>query len=90
MYQRPYTVEEIRKNFNPEKADKLLSDPVHFWRADTGIELIHKEPSMEEQKRIWGNWLEMTDEQKKISDAKSLELFGITNSEHHQEIMHNV
>ena len=89
MYQRPYNVEEIKQNFSKEMVDKLLSDPVHLWRATMGIELIHKEPSIEEQKRIWNNWLEMTDEQKKISDAKSQEFFGINNTEHHQEIMYN-
>jgi len=86
MYQRPYTAEEIKK-FYPEKADALLRDPVHSWRAQTGIELIHREPTLDEQKRIWQNWNEMTDEMKQESDAKSRELFGKDNATHHEEIM---
>jgi hypothetical protein len=85
MYQRPYNKEEIKK-FYPELVDKLLSDPVHLWRAETGIELIHQEPTIEQQKRIWQNWNEMTDEMKKISDEKSLEFFGLTNVEHYNKI----
>ena len=63
MYQRPYTAEEIKELY-PDKADVLLKDPVHLWRAETGIELIHKEPTLDEQKRIWANWNEMSDEMK--------------------------
>lgn len=86
MYQRPYTSEEIRK-FYPDKAEALLNDPVHSWRAETGIELIHKELTFEEQERIWRNWNEMTAEMKAQSDAKSNDLFGTDNATHHQEIM---
>jgi hypothetical protein len=85
VYQRPYNKEEIKKLY-PKLADKLLSDPVHLWRAETGIEVIHQEPTIEEQKRIWQNWNEMTDEMKKISDKKSLEFFGLTNVEHYNKI----
>ena len=88
MYQRPYTAEEI-KNIYPDKAEVLLKDPVHLWRAKTGIELIHKEPTLEEQERIWKNWNEMTDEMKAQSDSKSNDLFGIDNVTHNQEIMRN-
>lgn len=85
MYERPYTTEEIKK-FYPDKTGTLLKDPVHRWRAETGIELIHKEPTREEQERIWKNWNEMTDDMKKESDTKSLELFGKDNAAHHREI----
>ncbi len=86
MYQRPYTIEEISKNY-PDKAEALLKDPVHLWRAETGIELIHKEPTFEEQERIWKNWNEMIDEMKKESDQKSFEFFGKDNATHNIEIM---
>lgn len=88
MYQRPYTAEEIRKIY-PDKAEVLLRDPIHFWRAKTGIELIHKEPTLDEQERIWKNWNEMTDEMKAQSDIKSKEIFGKANAAHNQEIMSN-
>lgn len=86
MYQRPYTVDEIKKHY-PDKAGFLLNDPVHLWRAETGIELIHKEPTKEEQERIWANWNEMTDEMKKGSDQKSIDVFGKSNATHNIEIM---
>lgn len=63
--------------------DHLKNDEVHAWRAKTGIELIHKEPTIEEMERIWNNWNAMTDEQKAISDKKSIELFGMDNCTHY-------
>lgn len=86
MYQPPYNPKEIRKLF-PDKAEKLLKDPVHKWRAETGIELIHQEPTKKERLRIWQNWQQMSEEQKKISDQKSLELYGLTNHPHHQKLI---
>jgi len=41
---------------------------VHKWRAKTGIELIHKEPTEEELDRIWKNWQLMPQDLKAISD----------------------
>ncbi len=67
--------------------DHLKKDEVHAWRAKTGIELIHKEPTLDELNRIWKNWQLMTDEQKHISDKKSLELFGLTNEKHYKELL---
>lgn len=86
MYQRPYTKEEIRKHY-PDKAEQLLKDPVHLWRAETGIELIHKEPTQSEQIRIWKNWNQMPTEWRKKSDAQSFKLFGRDNATHNKEIM---
>ena len=86
MYNPPYNIEDI-KEFYPTQAEELLNDPAHLWRAETGIELIHKEPTFEEQERIWNNWQEMTKEMKARSDVKSLELFGKNNAAHHEEIM---
>ncbi len=86
MYDPPYTIEEIKKHY-PDKAEFLMNDPVHKWRAESGIELIHKEPDQKEQVRIWSNWQEMSDEQKKLSNEKSLELFGIDNETHHNKII---
>lgn len=86
MYEQPYTIKEIKERY-PDKAEILLKDSIHLWRAETGIELIHKEPTIEEQKRIWRNWNEMTDEMKKKSDEKSIEIFGKDNAAHNEEIM---
>lgn len=65
----------------------LLKSPQHKWRAETGIELVHREPSLAEQLRTWKNWQLMSPEMKKLSDEKSLELFGMTNKEHIAKIL---
>lgn len=79
-YQRPYTRGEIETYYGKETLDRLMEDPAHRWRADTGIELIHPEPTKKELERIWKNWNAMTPEQKKVSDTKCKELFNKTNS----------
>ena len=86
MYQPPYNINEIKNNY-PDIAEKLLNDPVHLWRAESGIELIHKELTIQEQKRIWYNWQQMTDEMKRKSDEKSMELFGESNTKYNDKIM---
>lgn len=86
MYQPPYNIGEIKQHYR-DKAEFLLNDSVHRWRAQTGIELIHEEPDRKEQERIWANWQEMTPEMKRKSDQKSMELFGFTNARHHQNII---
>lgn len=86
-YEPPYTYDEVLTRYGKIVADRLAKDPVHAWRMKTGIELIHKEPTLNEQERIWKNWQLMTDKQKKISDEKSKELFGIDNAVHHKNIM---
>lgn len=86
MYSRPYSIEEIKKNY-PKLAKKLIEDPVHRWRAETGMELIHEEPTKEEVERIWRNWQEMGKEQKQKSDKKSLEPFGMKNKEHYLKLI---
>lgn len=82
-YEPPYDIEILK-----EKYPKLLEDPVHKWRAKTGIELIHKQPDFQEQKRIFYNWLVMSKTLQEKSDNKSKQLFdGMTNLEHHNAIM---
>ena len=57
--------------------------PIHTWRADSGIELVHREPSLNELDRIWKNWQKMPEDMKRGSDEKSNELFGMSNEEHY-------
>lgn len=85
-YERPYNAEEILKTYGQETYDKLMNDPCHRWRAETGIELIHKEPTQAEFDRIWKNWQLMSDEDKRKSDEKSIEIFGIDNQTHYDKI----
>ena len=74
--------------FPPRKdlPSHLQDCPVHRWRAETGIELIHQEPTQSELDRIWSNWNLMTDEQKLISDAQSRKFWGIDNQEHYYHL----
>lgn len=78
MYDPPLSFENL-----PEH---LRTCPIHSWRAITGIELIHPEPTWEEFERICENWRLMPSVLKAMSDFKSLQLFGITNAEHEDRI----
>jgi hypothetical protein len=86
-YDPPYSEKQIEAAYGKDKSKKLMSDPVHSWRALTGIELIHKEPRLDELQRIWENWQLMTDDMKARSDAKSIILFGKTNQEHYDMLI---
>lgn len=82
-YEAPWDVETLKN----KGLERLLKTPWHLWRAETGIELIHKEPTLTELVRIWKNWHQMTPEMKKKSDEKSKELFGMTNKEHFKALL---
>lgn len=84
-YERPWTLDQIKANL-PDKYEELSKDSIHRWRAETGIELVHREPTKEELDRIWRNWNLMDNDMKAISDRKSKELFGISNREHYMRL----
>ena len=79
-YERPYTLDTIKQKYGDEVYRKLRDDPVHRFRAETGIEVIHKEPTRDEFERIVKNWDLMTPEQKKQSDEFSMKQFGKNNT----------
>ena len=80
LYEPPYSLRDALKHLGYRKfkyvfgefkglkpaADSTPGQKAHLWRALTGIELIHKEPTKRELKRIIANWDLMTDEQKRI------------------------
>jgi hypothetical protein len=70
--------------------ERLMADPVHRWRANTGIELIHKEPTKKELLRIIENWKQMNDKMKDRSEKKSIKLFGVNNMENAQNILDQI
>lgn len=84
-YSPPMTYDEM-----VAKAPRLANDKVHSWRAKNGIELIHEEPTVKEQRRIWRNWLLMSRAMKRRSDAMSKEVFGMDNEEHHKAILEKI
>lgn len=65
----------------------LKNDKVHAWRAITGIELIHQEPTLEELHRIWQNWKLMPKKMKEISDNQSVKWFNMDNATHYQKLI---
>ena len=81
-YDPPMGLEELKSKY-----PYLVADPVHKWRAETGIELIHREPSKSELLRILKNWREMSPEQQTISDAQSNTLFGMGNEEYASKLL---
>lgn len=81
-YSPPMALAEVMKKY-----PHLLKDPVHKWRAESGIELIHQEPSLEELQRIRKNWDLMSSEQKAVSEAKAKEMFGVDNNTHYQNLL---
>lgn len=87
QFDPPYNAQQIKDNYGEELYKKLSKDPAHVWRMETGLELIHREPEIEELRRIWTNWQLMDLEQKEKSDEKSVELFGKTNAEHYKELI---
>lgn len=78
QYEKPYGLDMLPAH--------LRNDTVHAWRATTGIELVHPEPTFWELIRVWRNWTLMTAEQKSDSNDKSNELFGCANHEHFLKI----
>ena len=80
-YEPPYTLDTIKQKYGVEAYRKLRDDPVHRFRAETGIEVIHKEPTRDEFERIVKNWDLMTPEQKKQSDEFSMKQFGKNNKD---------
>lgn len=86
IYDAPMTFDQIKAHYGEETYKKLKLDKVHSWRAETGLELIHKEPSREELERIWANWKLMSFEKRNTSDKKSKELFGISNRQHYEKL----
>ena len=82
-YEKPYNIETLKELY-----PKLLDDPIHKWRAKNGIELIHKEPDFQEQKRIFYNWNSMPKSLQEKSDKKSQQLFKCSNLENHNWIIH--
>ena len=82
QYERPYDLKTIKSKYPPEIYERLRHDPVHWWRAVTGIDMIHLEPDDDEQRRTIGNWGKLTQKLQKISDAKSIEFFRMDNRTH--------
>ena len=86
-YEQPLTYRQTVDRYGKRKADDLYKDDAHRFRMDEGLELVHPEPSKEEQIRLWENWLLMSDNMKYRSDKTSIKLFKMDNKTHHEKLM---
>ena len=62
---------------------EVEDDIINQWIQENGIELVHQTPTKQEMEEIWNRWQKMSKKKQKISDKKSIELFGMTNEQHH-------
>ena len=62
---------------------EVEDDIINQWIQENGIELVHQTPTKQEMEEIWNRWQKMSTKKQKISDQKSIELFGMTNEQHH-------
>jgi hypothetical protein len=86
-FKRPMTFAELTANYGKAYTGEKLQSFAETWRMQKGIELICPQKTLEEQIAMVANFTAMTKEQRKISDAKSIELFGKKNLIHNMEIM---
>ena len=62
---------------------EVEDDIINQWIQENGIELVHQTPTKQEMEEIWYRWQKMSRNEQEISDQKSIELFGMTNEQHH-------
>lgn len=62
---------------------EVEDDIINKWIQENGIELVHQTPTKQEMEEIWSRWQKMSRNEQEISDQKSIELFGMTNEQHH-------
>ena len=62
---------------------EVEDDIINQWILENKIELVHQTPTKQEMEEIWNRWQKMSKKKQKISDKKSIELFGMTNEQHH-------
>ena len=62
---------------------EVEDDIINQWIQENGIELVHQTPTKQEMEEIWDRWQKMSRNEQEISDQKSIELFGMTNEQHH-------
>ena len=62
---------------------EVEDDIINKWIQENEIELVHQTPTKQEMEEIWNRWQKMSRNEQEISDQKSIELFGMTNEQHH-------
>lgn len=86
-----YSSRIIKNDFNKTvdknelEDNEQISDSIEDYEDDTGIHIIDKEDSLDELEDENDKWQSMTYYQRKMSDEKSLELFGKTNKERYED-----
>jgi hypothetical protein len=79
----------LNKKYSKKAIEEIMNDKVLEWRMTTGIELIHRKDTIEEQNKLLDNWIMMGDYSKNFSDNYSIRLFNMTNEEHHKKLITN-
>lgn len=54
------------------------------WTKENGIAMVYPTDTKNELEELWRNWNNLNPQDKRLSDEKSVELFGMDNSNHHE------
>ena len=54
------------------------------WESENGIAIVRPTETKEELDEIWKRWRKLSPSKKRLSDERSIELFGMGNEDHHQ------
>jgi hypothetical protein len=77
----------LEDGYNKKQMAKIHSNIDLNFRMITGIELIYKKDTLEEQIELWNNWNRMGIYSRTMSDRVSVKLFNMTNEERHNNFI---
>ena len=60
------------------------SQMAYEWTMENGIDMVYPTNTKDELEELWRNWNELSPQEKRLSDEKSMELFGMDNGSHYE------
>jgi Rad3-related DNA helicase len=60
------------------------SQLAYEWASENGIEMVYPTNTKDELEQLWKRWQELSPQQKRLADQKSIELFGMDNASHYE------
>lgn len=54
------------------------------WANENGISIVYPTDTEKELEELWEQWNALSPQEKRLSDEKSVELFGMDNASHHE------
>ena len=54
------------------------------WQDENGLWIVRPTEDKSQLEEIWRNWQDMPPQDKRLSDEKSIELFGMDNTSHYE------